>query len=79
MHRLFLAEFKRAWIEFKRYPAESVSGVVTFTAVFLGLFLGAKYMAGGGATAQFGMRLDAIIVGYLLWTLARTSSTDRQY
>ena len=67
MHRLFLAEFKRAWIEFKRYPAESVTGVVTFTAVFLGLFLGAKYMA-GGATAHFGMRLDAIIVGYLLWS-----------
>ncbi len=66
MHRLFLAEFKRAWIEFKRYPAEAATGVLTFAAVFLGLFLGAKYMAGG--TIHFGTRLDAIIVGYLLWT-----------
>lgn len=64
---LFLAEFKRGWIQFIRYPAEAIGGVFIITAVFYGLFLSAQYIAGPGL--NFGSRLDSIIVGYILWTL----------
>ncbi len=68
MVELFLAELKRSWIQFKRYPIEALSGIIIFAAVFYGLFLSAKYIAGPGL--QFGDRLDSIIVGYVLWTLS---------
>lgn len=68
MIELFLAELKRSWIQFKRYPTEAISGIVIFAAIFYGLFLSAKYVAGPGL--QFGDRLDSIIVGYVLWTLS---------
>lgn len=67
MFELFLAEFKRSWIQFTRYSTEAIGGVIITTAVFYGLFLSARYIAGPGL--QFGNRLDAIIVGYVLWTL----------
>lgn len=74
MVELFLAELKRSWIQFKRYPTETISGIIIFTAVFYGLFLSAKYMAGPGL--QLGDRLDAVIVGYVLWTLATFIMAD---
>ncbi|NJM46898.1 MAG: ABC transporter permease [Alkalinema sp. RU_4_3] len=63
----FLAELKRAWIQFRRYPGEAIGGIFIITSVFYGLFLSAKYIAGPGL--NFGDRLDAVIVGYGLWTL----------
>ena len=74
MLELFLAEFKRSWIEFIRYPAEVIGGIVITTAVFYGLFLSARYIA--GPALQFGDRLDAIVVGYVLWTLVLSVMTD---
>ena len=71
---LFLAELKRTWIEFIRYPAEVIGGIVITTAVFYGLFLSARYIA--GPALQFGDRLDAIVVGYVLWTLVLSIMTD---
>lgn len=67
MLELFLAELKRSWIEFTRYPVDAVAGVFIITSVFYGLFLSARYIA--GPNLQFGDRLDAIVVGYVLWTL----------
>ena len=67
MFELFLAEFRRSWIQFTRYSTEAIGGIIIITAVFYGLFLSARYIAGPGL--QFGNRLDAIIVGYVLWTL----------
>jgi ABC-2 type transport system permease protein len=64
---LFGAELTRAGIQFRRYLAESVGGIVITTVVFYGLFLSSSYIAGPGAS--FGNRLDAIIVGYVLWAL----------
>jgi ABC-2 type transport system permease protein len=63
----FLAELRRAWIQFRRYPGEAIGGIFIITAVFYGLFLSAKYIAGPGL--NFGDRLDSVIVGYGLWTL----------
>ena len=67
MLELFLAEFRRAWIQFLRYPFESVGGIIITTTFFYGLFLSAKYIA--GPSLQLGDRLDSIVIGYVLWTL----------
>ena len=64
---LLIGELKRTWIQFIRYPAEVIAGIVITTSVFYGLFLSAKYMVGPGFA--FGDRLDAVVVGYVLWTL----------
>ncbi len=74
MLELFLAEFRRRWIQFIRYPAEAIGGVVITTSVFYGLFLSARYIA--GPSLQFGDRLDAIIIGYVLWSLVLFVMTD---
>ncbi len=74
MFELFLAEFKRSWIQFTRYSTEAIGGIFITTTVFYGLFLSARYIA--GPNLQFGDRLDAIIVGYVLWTLVLFIMTD---
>jgi len=68
MLNLFLAELRRIWTQFRRYPGEAIGGIIVTTMLFYGLFLGTRYVAGPGL--QFGERLDAIIIGYVLWTLA---------
>lgn len=68
MVELFLAELKRSWIQLLRYSTETFGGIIITTTVFYGLFLSAQYIAGPGL--QFGDRLDAIVIGYVLWTLA---------
>jgi len=65
---LFLAELKREWILLRRYAAEAISGIIGLIIVFYGLFLSARYVA--GPTAQLGDRLDAIVVGYVLWSFS---------
>lgn len=67
MLELFLGELKRTWIQLIRYPAEIIAGVIITTSVFYGLFLSAQYMA--GPNFAFGDRLDAVVVGYVVWTL----------
>ena len=67
MINLLIGELKRTWIQTLRYPSEVIGGVVILTAVFYGIFLGTQYMAGPNAT--FGDRLDAVVVGYVIWSL----------
>jgi ABC-2 type transport system permease protein len=74
MLELFLAEFRRSWIQFIRYPIEAIGGVIITTTVFYGLFLSARYIA--GPSLQFGDRLDAIVIGYTLWSLVLFIMTD---
>ena len=64
---LFWAELKRAWIQYIRYPAEALGGILITTFFFYALFAGAQYVA--GPASQFGQRLDAVVIGYVLWTL----------
>lgn len=71
---LFLAELRRSWIQLMRYSTEAIAGVVATTVIFYGLFLSAKYIA--GPNLQFGDRLDAVIIGYVLWTLALFIMSD---
>ncbi|SRR5579883_2292157 len=67
MIELFRAELKRRWLLTRRYAGESIAGILGLAAVFYGLFLSAQYVAGPGL--HFGSRLDAIVVGYVLWSL----------
>lgn len=67
MLELFFAELRRTWIQFKRYPFEAIGGIFIMTSVFYGLFLGARYVA--GASFGIGDRFEAVVVGYILWTL----------
>jgi ABC-2 type transport system permease protein len=67
MLELLLGELRRTWIQFIRYPAEVIGGIIIITSVFYGLFLSAQYMA--GPALGFGDRLDAVVVGYVLWSL----------
>lgn len=64
---LFIGEFKRTWVQTVRYPTEAIGGVIILTAVFYGIFLSTQYVAGPAST--FGDRLDAIVVGYVIWSL----------
>jgi ABC-2 type transport system permease protein len=64
---LFLAELKRSWIQLLRYSTEVIGGIIGTTVIFYGLFLSVQYIA--GPQVQFGDRLDAIIIGYVLWAL----------
>jgi len=68
MFDLLRCELKRTWIQLVRYPTEIISGIAIISVVFYGLFLSAQYML--GPVAGFGDRLDSIVVGYVLWTLA---------
>lgn len=67
MLSLFWAELERQWIQLRRYATESIAGVIGLTVAFYGLFLTTQYVA--GPVSQFGDRLDAIVVGYVLWSL----------
>lgn len=67
MIELFLAELRRSWIQLIRYSTEAIGGIIITTSIFYGLFLSAQYIAGPGL--QFGDRLDAVVIGYVLWTL----------
>ncbi len=68
MLRLVAIEFKRQLLMLRRYPMETAGQLAVIALIFYGLFLGARYVA--GPTARFGERLDALVVGYVLWTLA---------
>ncbi|MGC1308127.1 MAG: ABC transporter permease [Phormidesmis sp.] len=67
MMNLLIGEFKRTWIQTLRYPTEVIGGVVIVTTVFYGIFLSTQYIA--GPASSFGDRLDALVVGYVVWTL----------
>ncbi|MCY1034365.1 ABC transporter permease [Corallococcus sp. BB11-1] len=69
MHGLFLAELRRSWALSRRYPGEMVTMLVSLVLVFLMLFWGVRYVAGPGPGA-LGDRLDGLIVGYFLWSVA---------
>ncbi len=71
----FWAIFTRFLIEIKRYPFNTLSGIVTLYLIFLLLFAGAKYAQGFGVNV-FGEGLEALVVGFLVWTFALTAYSD---
>jgi ABC-2 type transport system permease protein len=74
MLQLFLAEWKRTWTEFTRYPVEALASVAGTTFIFYGLFLSARFIA--GPKLYLSNRLDTIVVGYVLWVLVLSVIND---
>ncbi|MGQ9699539.1 MAG: ABC transporter permease [Candidatus Bipolaricaulaceae bacterium] len=71
----FWAIFVRFLIELKRYPFNTLSSLVTLYLIFLFLFAGAKYAQGFGVNV-FGENLEALVVGFLVWTFALLAYSD---
>lgn len=67
MFNAFLANFKKSWIEFKRYYFNTISGLATFLIFFYLIFFGVKAIGGSGV--DFGNTLEGIIVGYFMWVM----------
>ena len=65
---LFKTIFKKEWIDYKRYPFNMLSGIITIYFVFLVFFLGLKFVAGG--SSKFGSTTEGLIVGFFIWTYA---------
>lgn len=62
------AQFRRTFVEFRRYAFETVSGIVTLFGFFVMLFLGAR--AVGQQIPGFGDTLSSIVVAYAVWSFA---------
>ena len=77
MLNLFVTMFKRGLIEMRRYAFDTISGMVTIYVFFMLIFRGAqslvKQSPGGGDT------LSAIIVGFMVWTLALFTGSDTAF
>lgn len=67
MIEIFWVELKRQWIQQRRFAIDAIAGILGIAIAFYGLFLTTQYVA--GPASQFGNRLDAIVVGYVLWSL----------
>lgn len=65
---LFKIIFIKEWIELKRYPFNTISGIVTVYLLFLVAFFGYNFL--GGNLLSGTKTLEAIIVGFLIWSYA---------
>jgi len=73
MTGLLGAEVRRIFIQTRRYPFEFASGTIVLVMVFLGLFVGASYLAG---VPIRGPHLSDVVLGYMAWMLAMTATSD---
>lgn len=65
MFDLPIIETKRQWLRLKRYPIESLTGLIVVTLIFVGLYSGSKYLS--GADHSVSGRLELVVAGYALW------------
>ncbi|MEO0107484.1 MAG: ABC transporter permease [candidate division WOR-3 bacterium] len=65
---LFKMIFIKDWIELKRYPFNTISGIITIYLVFLVFFFG--YNVLGSNLPSGAKTLEAFIVGFFVWTYA---------
>lgn len=61
------AEFVRDLTTSLRYPVELLTSVFILYVLFMGLFMGAKLLAGRQALAG---NLDGVVIGYTMWFFA---------
>jgi ABC-2 type transport system permease protein len=61
------SEFVRYALLYRRYPADAITNIAVLTVIFYALVRGAAFI--GNASFQGSGRLDAIIVGYVLWSI----------
>ncbi len=68
MLNVFVAEFQRTYLDFRRYWLEAVSQLVIVTVMFILLLQGAKFLA--GPLAGDSSRTDTVIIAFVVWTVA---------
>jgi ABC-2 type transport system permease protein len=61
------AEFVRDLTTSLRYPLELLTGMFILYVLFMGLFMGAKLLAGSQALSG---NLDGVVIGYTMWFFA---------
>ncbi|HPC39195.1 MAG TPA: ABC transporter permease [Exilispira sp.] len=64
---LFIAEGMKYWFEIKRYFFNTISSLLVIYIIFLVYFFGIKFISGPAISTN---RLDAVIIGYMMWMLA---------
>jgi ABC-2 type transport system permease protein len=74
MISLLRNELSRSWIMFRRYPVPHIGYAIVTFIIFYGLFLGSQYLAGPVALVE--ARVDALVIGYIAWTLSLTAVAD---
>lgn len=67
MIRLFKANFRKEYIELKRYLPNTVSLFVTVYCIFLAIFLGLKFV---GDPATFDDNVQYSIISMIFWTIS---------
>lgn len=67
LHDVFVAEVRMLGWELKRYLFNTGAMVVVMYVLFLGMFWGVRSIGGTGITT---VRLDAMVIGYVLWMSA---------
>lgn len=72
--RLFRAELMRSYLLQRRYLGNTIASIASVVGIFYLLVLGVGYVA--GPTAQFGERLDGILIGYVTWSLLLAITTS---
>jgi ABC-2 type transport system permease protein len=65
--KLFRAEFLRDLVTSLRYPLELLAGLFILYVLFMGLFMGAKVLAGERALSG---NLDGVVIGFVMWFFA---------
>ncbi|MEJ5274196.1 MAG: hypothetical protein WH035_08700 [Spirochaetota bacterium] len=64
---LFIAEGMKYWFEIKRYFFNAISSLLLIYIIFLVYFFVIKFISGPAISTN---RLDAVIIGYMMWMLA---------
>ncbi|MCL0099179.1 ABC transporter permease [Dehalococcoidia bacterium] len=71
---LFKAILKQQFILMRRYLFNTIVSLIGIYIIFLLIFFGAHAL--GGGAPEFGATLDAIVVGFLVWTFALFAYSD---
>lgn len=74
MPELAITELQRQWRLLRRYPSEVLGAFLVISITFYALLAGGTYLA--GSSAVNGERLDAVLVGYWIWTIVLLALGD---
>ncbi|MET4559857.1 ABC-2 type transport system permease protein [Lysinibacillus parviboronicapiens] len=66
VYNIFKVNFKREWIQMKRYLPNTISELIIFYIVFLGFFLGISLI---GDPENLDYNIQMIIMNYIFWYL----------
>lgn len=73
MRRIFVAEFSRILLSYKRYPTEAIAQIFIAAGGFIALVKGGSFLSG---IPLMGTRLSDLVISYILWMLILNSIGD---